>query len=83
MSGKNLRNLSEIIRDEMVMKAKILEFLELGPKTLPEMTKHLNAPSNEVIYWVMGLRRYGVIEETGKANADGFFKYEAVKAKED
>jgi hypothetical protein len=30
----------------------------------------------------MGLRRYGVIEETGKADKDGYFKYEAVKPKE-
>lgn len=83
MSGKNLRNLAEVIRDEMVMKQKILSFLEEGPKTIAEIAASLESPDNEVMYWVMGLRRYGVIEEVGKANADGFFKYEAVEGKED
>jgi hypothetical protein len=82
MSGKNLRNLGEVVRDEMVMKEKILEFLEDGPKTLPQMAMHLNAPANEVIFWVMGLRRYGVIEEVGKPDSEGYFSYEAIDKKD-
>jgi len=83
MSGKNLRNLAEVVRDEMVMKEKIMNFLEGGPKTFPEMAKHLGKPVNEVIYWMMSLRRYGEIEEIGKANADGYFSYEAVHSEKE
>ena len=32
-------------------------------------------PSPEVVCWVMAMRRYGMVEEHGKADADGYFAY--------
>lgn len=75
MSNKINRNLSEIIRDEMMIRDKIIHFLQDGPKTIPEIAEKLRCPNYETTYWVMAMWRYGILEETGKANAEGYYSY--------
>lgn len=70
---------SEMLRDEMVMRDRIAVLLRPGPLTIPEIAERLGEPSPEVVCWVMAMRRYGMVEEHGKADADGYFSY-ALKA---
>ena len=70
------RNLREIMRDEMVMKDKIAAVLKDGPKSVPEIAENLACPSNEVMYWVMAMRRYGKLSEVGRPDDEGYFQYE-------
>ena len=74
MKGE-LRDVREIIREEMLMRTKILAALKGGPMTVPEIAQALGRPTNEVMYWVMGMRKYGQVAETEE---DGYFKYQAV-----
>jgi len=76
-----LRNNFEVFRDEMVMKDRIIEIMKDGPKTVIEVSKVLNMPSREVMCWMMAMRRYGKIGETGRPDEDGYFKYK-VKEKD-
>ncbi|AGL00346.1 hypothetical protein [Desulfoscipio gibsoniae] len=71
-----VRDLREVIREEMFMRDRILKILQDGPKTVPEIAGALGCPSHEVMYWVMGMRKYGHVAETEEE--DGFFKYKAV-----
>jgi hypothetical protein len=66
---------SEMLRDEMVMRDRIAALLRGGPRTIPEIAALLEQPSPEVVCWVMAMRRYGMLEEEGKADADGYFAY--------
>ena len=75
MESPNVRNFGEVLRDEMVMRDKIVALLQNGPKTIPEMAEALGFPAQEVMQWVMAMWRYGKLEETGKANEDGYFQY--------
>jgi len=75
MESPNVRNFGEVLRDEMVMRDKIVALLENGAKTIPEMAEALGFPAHEVMQWVMAMWRYGKLEETGKANEDGYFQY--------
>lgn len=69
------RDNSEIMRDEMIMRDKIRDLLADGAKTIPELAAALDAPSHEVLLWVMGMRRYGALEEVGRPNDNGYFQY--------
>ncbi len=71
-----MRDIREIIRDEMVMRSKILKILKDGPKTVPEVAKALGEPTEEVMFWMMGMRKYGYIEETQDITDEGFYRYE-------
>jgi len=64
------------MRDEMVMKDKIAALLKDGPKTIPEIAAGLACPGNEVMYWVMAMRRYGKLSEIGRPDDDGYFQYQ-------
>lgn len=75
MKGE-IRDVREIIRDEMLMRAKILAALQEEPMTVPEIAQAIGRPSHEVMYWVMGMRKYGQVAETEED--DGYFKYRAV-----
>ena len=73
------RDAGEIMRDEMVMKERILTRLREKPETIPEIAVALEHPALDVMLWIMAMWRYGIIEEVGKPNAEGFYKYRPVK----
>lgn len=79
MIKENMRNLAEVLRDEMVMKDKILLLLADGPKTIPELVDSLKMPSWEVTTWVMAMRRYGHVKEMHKGRADDYYQYAKVE----
>ena len=70
------RETREIIREEPFMRSRILEFLADGPHTVPEIADAIGAPTHEVVFWVMGMRRYGWVREVKGATDDGYFRYE-------
>ena len=64
------------VREEPVMRGRILEALMAGPLTVPEIARAIGAPTHEVVFWVMGMRRYGWLAEIKGATVDGYFQYE-------
>jgi hypothetical protein len=69
------RQRAEMLRDEMVMRDPIAGLLRGRPMTIPDLARALDQPSPEVVCWVMAMRRYGMVEEQGKADDDGYFSY--------
>jgi hypothetical protein len=74
-----LRDMLDIARDEMVMRDRIAGVLAQGPMTIPEIAQALGYSSREVTVWLFGMRRYGMVEEIGRADVDGYFQYELTK----
>lgn len=66
----------EVIREEPVMRPRILAALAEGPLTVPQIAEAVGAPTHEVVFWVMGMRRYGWVAEIKGSDADGYFQYE-------
>jgi hypothetical protein len=73
------RELREIVREEPVMRAQILDALSDGPRTVPEIAAALHCPTHEVLFWVMGMRRYGHLREVKGVTDEGYFRYEAIE----
>ncbi|MCL2490313.1 MAG: hypothetical protein FWF36_06280 [Propionibacteriaceae bacterium] len=70
-----LREPREVIREEPLMHAPVLEAVAGGPLTVPQIAARINAPTQEVVYWVMGMRRFGLLVESKEADDDGYFSY--------
>jgi predicted Rossmann fold nucleotide-binding protein DprA/Smf involved in DNA uptake len=64
------------MREEPVMRGRILAALRDRPMTVPEIAAAIEAPTHEVVLWVMGMRRYGWITEIKGNIVDGYFQYE-------
>jgi predicted Rossmann fold nucleotide-binding protein DprA/Smf involved in DNA uptake len=75
MSTKR-RDMREVMRDEMIMRDRIVAILQDGKKSVPEIAEALGAPVHETVCWVMAMRRYGMVEEIGRPDIDGYFSYE-------
>lgn len=77
--GTAPRSVREIIREEQIMRARILRLLENGGMTIPEIAQGLGTPTSETTYWVMGLRKYGWIHEDKDVTDEGYYRYEAIE----
>jgi hypothetical protein len=75
MSTTN-RDVREVVREEPVMRVRILAALHDSPLTIPEIALAIDAPTHEVVFWIMGMRRYGWIAEIKGATVDGYFQYQ-------
>ncbi len=76
MSTQN-REVREVVREEPVMRGRILAALADGPRTVPEIASAIGSPAHEVLFWVMGMRRYGWLREVKAPAEDGYFRYQA------
>jgi predicted Rossmann fold nucleotide-binding protein DprA/Smf involved in DNA uptake len=70
-----LRDVREVMREEMIMRDKVLDAVRDGPKTIPEIAQAIGFPVNEVMYWVMAARKYGYVEESKEPTEDDYFRY--------
>lgn len=75
MERTTRRNYAEILRDEMHMRSLITAALQQTPKTIPEIAEELGHPADEVMIWLMGMRRSGLIAELPKSKVDDYYKY--------
>jgi predicted Rossmann fold nucleotide-binding protein DprA/Smf involved in DNA uptake len=74
-----MRDVREVMRDEPLMRDRLLALLADGPLTIPELAAAADLPSAEVMVWVMGMRKYGyVVEEKGTGRV-WEYHYAAVK----
>jgi predicted Rossmann fold nucleotide-binding protein DprA/Smf involved in DNA uptake len=75
MENRKSRGLPEVMRDEMIVRDKIIELLKQEPITIPQIADKLGYSSREVVIWVMAMWRFGVVEEVGKPGAEGYYQY--------
>ncbi len=73
------RDPREIVREEPLMRRPILDALADGPHTVPEIAAAIGAPENETMFWVMGMRKYGLLAELPQPDGD-FYRFQAAKA---
>ena len=73
------REVREVVRDEHLMRGRILKLLEAGPLTIPEIADALASPSHEVTFWVMGMRKYGYLREEKEATDEGYYRYQVIE----
>ena len=73
------RDVREIVRDELLMREPILNALSPEPLTVPQLAAAIDRPAHEVMFWVMGLRRYGLVKEGKDMDDDGYYHYHVVE----
>ena len=73
-------DLVERSRGQAKTRKKILQSLEDGPKTVPEVAKATAIPSHEVLWKLMGMKKYGLVVEGEER--DGYYEYALKKEQE-
>jgi hypothetical protein len=75
MSGPQ-RDPREVIREEPIMRRRILELVAQEPQSVPQIATEIGVPTYEALFWVMGMRRFGYLREVKGSDGDGYFRYE-------
>jgi predicted transcriptional regulator len=57
----------------------ISEALQQGPRTVPEIAARVKLPGPTVLWYVMALKRYGKVAESGRAG--DYYQYEWKEAR--
>jgi hypothetical protein len=73
-----VRDAREVVREEPLMRRRILDVLRAEPKTVPEIAAAVGCPEREVMFWVMGMRKYGYLIEMKDVTDEGYFRYRPV-----
>ncbi len=74
-----MRDMREVVRDEPLMRDRLLALLVNGPLTIPELATAAGLPSAEVMVWVMGMRKYGYVVEHKGTGRVWEYRYAAVE----
>jgi hypothetical protein len=75
MTTGTTRDPREVIREEPLMHQAVLKALASAPLTVPQIAEAIGKPSAEVVFWVMGMRRYRMLVELPEADDEGYFQY--------
>ena len=66
------RDLAEVLRDEVLMRDRIILLLQEKSMTIPELSNALGFPTEEVTQWIMALWKYGLVADTGASDDGGY-----------
>ena len=69
------KELLEKVKEDNHKKNDILSALKGEAKTIPEIVAITGLPEAEVTWWLMTLRRYGSVVETGEIVDYSYYKY--------
>jgi predicted transcriptional regulator len=77
------REVSQAAKDNLKqftkIKKAILDSLQEGDLTIEELTKKLNMPKHEVVYYLMSLVKYGFVKTGAVDDIDAYFSYKLKK----
>jgi hypothetical protein len=65
----------DVARREPGMKRRIIDALDGGTSSVPAVAEALGLPASEVMWWMMGMVRYGELTPTGKTDENGYRTY--------
>ena len=69
-----------LLREQKQLQQAICQFIRDTPKTVPEIATGIGKPSNEVLWFIAALKKYGIVVETGTCG--DFPLYQRSKEKE-
>ena len=69
------KEVTEQLKHFTKTKKLILAELKEGEKTVPELAKELNIPADEIMFQLMSLLKYGLVETGEIDDMDEYFQY--------
>jgi predicted transcriptional regulator len=69
------------VKDYNRIRKVILNTLKEGPRTIPQIAMESGLPQEQITYYLMTLRKFGVIETDEIDDMDEYFSYKLVNKK--
>jgi predicted transcriptional regulator len=55
----------ELLKEQKALRREICKHIRVEAKAVPEIAELSGMPANEVLWHLMALKKYGLVEETG------------------
>lgn len=68
-------NVRENLKKYTRTKKSILDALREGEMTVDQLSRKLEIPANEVLFWVMTMVKYGLVQTGSIDDMDEYFTY--------
>jgi predicted transcriptional regulator len=62
-----------LLKDLQAVRKSIRQAMQAGPKTVPELATDIQLPTQEVLWHVIAMKKYGLVTEAGLD--DGYYRY--------
>ena len=63
-----------LLKEQQATRKKITNAMKEGPKTIPEIATATEIPTDEVLWYVTAMKKYGLAKEVGMSGE--YFQYE-------
>jgi predicted transcriptional regulator len=68
------------LKDQQAIRKLLKGALKKGPMTVPEIAQAVNLPADEVLWHVVAMKKYDLVNEVGQAGS--YYQYALANAKE-
>jgi len=73
--GAQAREAQELLKQQQTRRRGLLEALQDGPRTVPQLAAATGLPAHEVLWHVAAMRKYGHLEEAGMDEDGDYYLY--------
>ena len=65
------------LKAQLGVRKQLKAAMKVGPMTVPEIAQAVDLPSNQVLWHVVAMKKYDLVEEVGQAG--DYYQYALVK----
>lgn len=67
------------LKEQLGVRKQLKAAMKAGPMTVPEIAQAVEMPSNQVLWHVVAMKKYDLVEEVGQAG--DYYQYALAKEK--
>jgi predicted transcriptional regulator len=79
LHGEQYKETQALLKKQQAIRKSIQRLLQGGPLSVPRIANELQIPSQEILWYVATMKKYGLLEEAGMDDDEEYYLYGLVK----
>lgn len=73
--AEKVKQAQELLKQQQSVRKMLLQGLQDGPRSAPELAEATGVPAHEVLWYVATMKKYGLVEEAGMDEEGDYYRY--------
>ena len=74
-----VKQAQELLKTQLAARKTLQQALQDGPRSVPQLSAETGMSTNEVLWHMASMKKYGAVEETGMDDEDEYYLYGLAK----
>jgi predicted transcriptional regulator len=74
---ETIERTQQLLKEQQAFRKRLRAVLAQGEQTIPQIAAAAALPADQVLWYVMAMKKYGLVREAGKDGA--YYRYELVE----